>query len=549
MKNTMITQQDRIRTISKAASASCQTLFEYLVVILVLAVLVATFVLFSAGAGRTVKTNKPKRSIPHHNDDENDENSTTNMTAALDQIEETLYVLAQEAAAVSDEDHVEQPRKERLATSANERAPTTLAQVGGDTDDATEQRLLNDETAPTPPIISAGEAAGLARIAEETSMPTTPLVCTAGAKFDASMPLPSDGVCDVTFYDSLHERSQLLGPHDASFEHFAALAASDHRTQYGVGLSFEMKTNIAEVFGGNSGRNIRRSFAEWRLFHYAFVNTPTWATASDLVIMLKVLKVISTLSASTEIRGTRSYTALAAYLQFEVTITDVASIFKKVYTPDIIISYGHLFEQDHMWPDCELLPPTFLKLPGSASYKYSLETAVQDLESLSDQGVNATWAVSVASFGLKYLLVYPPPGDPATDPTSGKPFTRPPSCNVTTDEEHFASVSEACAETFLGKCNYSEVLRCEVCHDTATQMMLMYDSAKALRRKLCTLKQQHLKLQYGVAVYSVEFADWSNACNKYEDFDELAAIRGVIDFLPGFVEASNVTACLASTGV
>ncbi|XP_037554369.1 uncharacterized protein LOC119430975 [Dermacentor silvarum] len=380
-------------------------------------------------------------------------------------------------------------------------------------------------------------------------MPITPLVCTAGTKFNSSVSLPSDGVCDFTFYDSMHEngRNTLLGPYDENFEHFVTFAGSHSRTQYGVGLNYGTVSDIAKIFTGNSGTTVIENLEKRNTFHYGFINTATWATTYDLKNILRVLKVVSTLTADRGTGRPRSYTAFAASLQMAGTIEEVATIFKEMYTPSLIISYGHLFAQDQLWPDCNILPPTFLIEPGSPSYKYNLESAVIDLESLRNQGVTSTWAVSVASFGRWYQLVSSAPGDALNNVVNGKAYTRFGTCNVTANTQQLASIAEACRKTLLRNCKYSESLQCEFCHDTTTKRMLMYDNAKALRRKLCQLKKQHLTLKYGIAVYSLEFADWSNACRRHEAFNELAAVRAVVDYLPRFGAASNVTACVAAT--
>ncbi|XP_050031974.2 uncharacterized protein [Dermacentor andersoni] len=228
-------------------------------------------------------------------------------------------------------------------------------------------------------------------------------------------------------------------------------------------------------------------------------------------------------------------------------INEVATILKEMFTPNLIISYGHLFAHDQLWPDCKILPPTFLIEPDSFSYRYNLESAVKDMENLRHQGVNSTWVVSVASFGRWYQLISRAFAEESDKVWNGKPRPRFGICNVTASMQQLASIAEACSKTLLPNCNYSEALKCEFCHDTSRRRIFMYDNAKALRSKLCHLKKQHLTLKYGVAVYSLEFADWSNACRRHEAFDELSAIRAVVDYLPRFSVASNVTACVAST--
>ncbi|XP_077498002.1 uncharacterized protein LOC144108704 [Amblyomma americanum] len=381
-----------------------------------------------------------------------------------------------------------------------------------------------------------------------TRRPLTPtsFICTVGVSLNRSMTMPSDGLCDIIFFDSMYKNgiNKLNYRSHDNFEYFRQVAAVDKVTTYGAGLDFKALTEINRVLEEPKAYTSIGSLIEDRIFHFGCINTPVFRNSyAGLREALVVLKKINTFLDTKRARGAPLYTALSVSLPKEDERTATSNYFRGVFAPDIVVLYGHLFEEDKQWPDCRILPPTIVNSPiKSLSYTHSLATAVDAIKELKGDRLPTTmWAVSVAMFGRWYKPRYP---DLVVHSVPGNYGIYNQCQNV--PEYQLASFTEVCKRPICGDGGH-ESFNSRFCYDKYIERTFTYDTAKTLRAKLCHVKDQYRSTLFSVAAYNLEYDDTEGACEG-GTFPVLRTLRGVINFLSEPSEPSRYARCYMESG-
>lgn len=229
-----------------------------------------------------------------------------------------------------------------------------------------------------------------------------------------------------------------------------------------------------------------------------------------------------------------------------MSAVDVASTFRRVFTPDIYISKAHLAENDSKFNHCAILPATFLEPPHTPDnedvYFFSLVTALKhasDLDKLRNEGVGTTALyVSVGVYGRWYFDSADASGRVEED-TIGTP------CLPRINAEQMASVATVCANLNYTDFRNSKVMDCKYVIDHTKRRRFVFDTAETLRRKLCITKSNTTGFVYGIIAARVEYSDSSNSCGQGR-FPLLSSVKSILKYFNDpYVSAPDLRECVA----
>ncbi|XP_077544607.1 uncharacterized protein LOC144157675 [Haemaphysalis longicornis] len=202
--------------------------------------------------------------------------------------------------------------------------------------------------------------------------------------------------------------------------------------------------------------------------------------------------------------------------------------------------YGHVFAEDQEWRRCQIVPPTLMALPRHGPYVYSLKSAHEDMEALQRTGIKATLAVSLAMFGRWYTPRYPDLSRPSV-PGNFSLFNK---CKWSS-EDQLGSKTEVCKKLIWHSQVFSNRHLSAYFYDKAREKTFTFDTANALRAKLCSLKQRFMSLRYSLAAFNLEYADGRDKCGE-GDFAELRALRQLVDFMDtDFTSETSYEVCVS----
>ncbi|XP_065301972.2 uncharacterized protein [Dermacentor albipictus] len=370
--------------------------------------------------------------------------------------------------------------------------------------------------------------------------PESPLICTVADTMRTSMSFPEDGLCDYVFFDSIDKvdgSMPLMDPSQGSFVRFLMAAARQDATDYGVGFDYENRENTKQALASPGGKALLQNLFYRGVSHFGYVNTPVHDYGTpELRTLLEILKMVSVLMH----RQTDPvvFTALATKMYTPVWTAATASLFKKIYTPDIVVSIAHYFVEDKNFEGGLIVPPTLLDSPSDI-YFHSLGAAHASVEGLARSGIIASLAVSVAMFGRWYRPLYP---DPQVKDRPGN-YSLLSLCSDMPGPQ-LGSVVEVCKNLSYTNTYHDSKLYAEVAYNKGLERLFTYDDDESFRQKLCLSKSNHTGVQYGVAAYNLEKDDTENACGQ-GSFARLRTLRKLVDFFKdSFSSAKLLEECL-----
>ncbi|XP_077490078.1 uncharacterized protein LOC144100990 isoform X3 [Amblyomma americanum] len=101
---------------------------------------------------------------------------------------------------------------------------------------------------------------------------------------------------------------------------------------------------------------------------------------------------------------------------------------------------------------------------------------------------------------------------------------------------------------FAGRFAYSQQEASMQALHSRERLILSYDNEVGLCKKLCTVKARQPSRYFGVAVFDLDYEDFSNACasmNREGAFSRLHAVRGVLNyFRTAYKTAADEAGCL-----
>ncbi|KAK8756513.1 hypothetical protein V5799_000784 [Amblyomma americanum] len=86
---------------------------------------------------------------------------------------------------------------------------------------------------------------------------------------------------------------------------------------------------------------------------------------------------------------------------------------------------------------------------------------------------------------------------------------------------------------FRKKLKYFDSLEAAYTVNVFKKTMFVYDNEKGLCTKMCRLKSQNDNLQFGIAVFDLDYEDYNNSCtdlNVFGAFSRLKMVRKLVDY-------------------
>ncbi|XP_075724184.1 uncharacterized protein LOC142766845 [Rhipicephalus microplus] len=183
---------------------------------------------------------------------------------------------------------------------------------------------------------------------------------------------------------------------------------------------------------------------------------------------------------------------------------------------------------------CIIMPPTALRRPrnGHDSYQHDLTSAASGIDIVSTKRSKTKLALSVT---LKGRLAM------AADP---KVLDFRDRCVSNSSMKSFASYAEVCkSPDYLRREIYSSFYGATQLRRPGGSVVFSYDDRTGLSKKLCSIKAQHTSIKFGIAVFDIDYADFSGVCTA-KPFPVLNALRRVLDFFAaGQVTTADVKDC------
>ncbi|KAL1427112.1 hypothetical protein MTO96_017719 [Rhipicephalus appendiculatus] len=363
-----------------------------------------------------------------------------------------------------------------------------------------------------------------------------------GSKTNSTQMFPPDALCDYILYDSLYKgyTDPLRAPadFDASLRTFVDAYATYDTTAFGIGIAHSSTSYLTSALltPGSSFEPLK-PFWEKEIYHYGVLDTPTVDTREqDLLVALASLRILRSKTAPLRGMGNTVLSFLAAAVPNDTLADTYVSYFKQNNLPDVFIALGHYVRGDNTLPTCIIMPPTALHRPtiGHDSYQHDLTSAASGIDVVSTQRSETKLALSVTFKGRLAT---------AAAPTL---LAFQDLCLRHSGMVSFASYAEVCKSPDYSRREiYSSLYGSTQLRHTGGSVVFSYDDRAGLSTKLCSIKAQHTSTKFGIAVFDLDYADFSGACSTQRGpFPILHALRRVLDFFTaGHVTTANVKDC------
>ncbi|KAH7950043.1 hypothetical protein HPB49_018994 [Dermacentor silvarum] len=359
-----------------------------------------------------------------------------------------------------------------------------------------------------------------------------PLLCTYGTDTNRSTLFPDDGLCDLIFYDSAYKHGRSIPTLPASLGESmnAVLSASlsYKTTEIGIAFAFD---HVATLRSDMKADKFLEPFWDRHVYHFGIIDMPAFGVRyTNVTEVFIVLKELSALAQKNPNAVQPPYIVLGAVPL--ALAGDYASQMRR----------GHFAYGDSQVSDCKVHPPTILTKPlASQGYQYDLgsfefkslgsdkdrcspfqKDAANALKQIHDGGVSAKWLLSVGMKG-RWTKLYP-----------RSKFHPSSHCKQDPQAEPFGNYAQVCTDNYLkSHLKYSDALDAMYTYNDGSNTMFMYDDEEGLCKKMCYIKSKHEALEFGLAVYDLEYEDYNNNCsarNRFGAFSRLKMVRKIIDY-------------------
>ncbi|KAH7950242.1 hypothetical protein HPB49_021552 [Dermacentor silvarum] len=385
----------------------------------------------------------------------------------------------------------------------------------------------------------------IAATAEVTSqsgktMNRQPLLCTMGTNTYLTSMFPRDGLCDYIFYDSIYKEDiSTFDPPDelnSDLRIFVEQRKEYSITAFGISFGFKHASFLTSNLSRNKEPNspfMVSYFWQHSIYHFGVLDTPTNDVAeSSVQVALDLLKLVNDLSELQRTKGHSCFMAFAAVVPNTVWASFYVGAFAKTVWPHIFIGLGHYVNGDNTFTDCCIMPPTVVMRPAQAM-------VVGSFDMLTSNSTPPVWAISVTMKGRWTVA------EAEETPNFLSRCVHDPSA------ESFGNIAQVCNDP-----DFERVVNDLQLHSTLTygdnhSRVFSYDDEYAFREKLCRLKAEHTSIEFGIAVFDLEYEDFSNSCsfaNSRGAFSRLKLLRLLIDFFSTkFHDQTDFAACSSLT--
>ncbi|XP_070390209.1 uncharacterized protein [Dermacentor albipictus] len=339
----------------------------------------------------------------------------------------------------------------------------------------------------------------------QSSIKPISLLCTFGKKTGGSTVYPPDGLCDYIFFDSMYKnnRNPLVGG-QWDYDVFSILSraqkADRTMSQYGAGFAFEHRNKLIQHLTNTS----LEAFWQHNLFHFGIIDCPmhgvTKADMDEVFVALKKLEDVAKIARTS---GNASYVILGALSATSQWTEYFKNKFKNTFKPDLFISLGHQLRGDPEKSRCIATPPAILQKPTGFPDEHDLHDAARALAAIASQRGGPRISISVSMKG-RWSTLKPK--------VTAEVFAP---CVTSSQGPFYGSYTEVCdTPPFSNNLLHDGKRYAMRTYDKASRRMFVYDNEETMCKKLCLLKANYTKLEFGVAIYDLDYEDTEDTCSS-----------------------------------
>lgn len=392
-------------------------------------------------------------------------------------------------------------------------------------------------------------------------LPPGSLLCTLSSGFNKSTyAFPPDGLCAIITFNSLVtvEDGTLTPPYNDDFTYFLETAKSHQTTEYGIGIDHKVCRNFSAMealAAHNSTKPELEALWDQRIYHYGQVNTPLRFNRGDADTFVehsaRGLQVFSTMIHKKRDESNRpSYVILHFPVYSEQWAVKTANMLRG-YSIDVFVAIGHHADTDSLYTRCNMVPPTILSEGLLKRDLLRSEYPVRLARTLASLASKASLWPSTYSFAVTLGIEgrwYRPK---SPDTTTGIPgnYSLGKRCAMTTPPSgQLGSISEVCKNPNYNSTFYfDKKFKALVAYNKTERWLFTYDSALALRLKLCEANLNALSLKYSLAAVNIEFEDAKDDCG-FGPFHRLQQLKALAAFLSNnYTSPASESACRSLT--
>ncbi|KAH6938211.1 hypothetical protein HPB50_007761 [Hyalomma asiaticum] len=393
-----------------------------------------------------------------------------------------------------------------------------------------------------------------------------PMICVYSDTLLPSTPLPKDGLCDYTFFDSFYKDGTNKIDKDAVTSVSLAtyldvsVKSTYAKTQMGIGFSQYGASEAVRVINTDEGDDFMLELWKGKkLRHYGVLDVDArTANVNDILRLLQALRYQQQLSLA-EVKSSPKPTA---YIVVGCVIGCNGHSMCSQFPVDLLIARTHLDMRDDHREDCRITGPTVYREPYSI---YQLSMALrwwcaslpcafssvghpgfqvdvvkflhEKRYSFSSSSVaisvtmrarwysprdnDSHWYFDWSSFTYKYPYPGYEPGQP---------------CTGLGNTEHFTSYFYVCTADY----HFTERLR-QISGDKqfmhtfseSSARVLTFDNDVTIRGKYCDLREILNGVAYGIAIFDADQDAWhKNPCDYGpKNFDRMNMVRKLMDHI------------------
>ncbi|KAL1443550.1 hypothetical protein MTO96_045963 [Rhipicephalus appendiculatus] len=257
-------------------------------------------------------------------------------------------------------------------------------------------------------------------------MPSYSYVCTVSQPMRENVSyLPSDGMCDYIFYDSLYKdgKDNLLsgiGALEHGAQYFIGQAPKYRNTQFGFSFAPESHLLTAD-FKDTRFNSAIDAIWNSRISHFGFLDLyRQYTELGHVTEALTVLKTVYLHIKSKAAVSRPSYYVVGMSLDSSVN-TQLLNLMKTVFTPSMFISIAHLSYSVRTFEDCRIFPVAMHSQPQDLSrgtdytYGHTVNDSMAVLRNVHKMGFSMPLAISFSLKGIYYSPKLSDPSSPSVD--------------------------------------------------------------------------------------------------------------------------------------
>ncbi|KAL1485767.1 hypothetical protein MTO96_031756 [Rhipicephalus appendiculatus] len=375
-----------------------------------------------------------------------------------------------------------------------------------------------------------------------------PFLCTVSVNFTESSLLPEDGLCDIIFYESFYVKNKPLKWNDTGLDHFFELVRSMQHTS--IGASFSQTSG--ELSADDSSGRLYDGLDKLRTMgvkHFGMLNLFGYWTVSDMTFpeTLEILRRIVEYGNDDYPDG---YAVLGLLLLSDYTDQSV-----KYLRPSLglrhFIAITHLsYPTGYGWYG-SVLPMSMMTstehLRRFHDYRFlrSIAKTLDNLEILKRHFGDMFVYISF-SMRARYCTVnasLEAPRNDAPVPQGGPYFYLFQLIKFEFGEFGYKydgdlHPKKVCSDEYGNYYSYNTTVGAEFTYAPQEGRILVFDSEKGLKEKVCTALITHSSLGISLAAYDVDYDQEFEACPNLfigrGSFRRVKALRFMSGYTPEF---------------